>query len=95
MKIVAENILNAFLSKIEIKSKEKKLISKIFDLIDDSYTPGELKNIIRTAVAFSDMNDENDYLRRMYISITKHDVNDIKNLSKEGFTTSFKGFIKG
>ena len=87
MKIVAENILNASLSKLETKSKEKKLISKIFNLIDDSYTPGELKNIIRTAVAFSDVNDENDYLRRLYISITKHDINDIKALSNEGFTT--------
>ena len=85
--IVAENILNTSLAKFEIKSKEKKLINKIFYLIEDKYTPGELKNVIRTAVAFSNMDDENDYLRRLYVAITKHNIEDINSLSKEGFTT--------
>ena len=47
--------------------------------------PGDLKNMIKTALAFSDPEDEYGYLRKLYISING-EVEDIKALKKKGFT---------
>lgn len=49
--------------------------------------PGELKNIIKTSLAFSDVNSEYDYLKRLYNKlIGKLDQKDISDLYDEGFT---------
>lgn len=85
--IVSENILNAFLAKMDIKNKEKNIIKKIFNQITANIMPAELKNKIRSAIAFSNPDIENDYLKRLYITITGKQVDDIKRLSSEGFTT--------
>ena len=48
--------------------------------------PGELKNMIRTAIAFSNPGSEYDYLKRLYIEITGNHEMDLKALQKHGFT---------
>ena len=49
--------------------------------------PGELKNIIRTSLAFSDINSDDEYLRRLYNSLVGDlDKKDLNQLYKEGFT---------
>lgn len=48
--------------------------------------PGELKNIIKTSVAFSDSSDGDDYLKRLYFSIVGNKPNDLKNLQEKNFT---------
>ena len=49
-------------------------------------TPAELKNIIRTAIAFSDPQDESDYLVRLYGLVTEHSIPDAQILKEQGFT---------
>ena len=48
--------------------------------------PGELKNLIKTALAFSSSEDEFDYLRRLYYSISKKKEISLKDLQNKGFT---------
>ena len=49
--------------------------------------PGELKNIIKTSLAFSDINSEYSYLKRLYNNLIGNlEQKDIDQLYKEGFT---------
>jgi len=48
--------------------------------------PGELKNIIKTVVAFSNPNDEYDYMKRLYYIANGEKTADLKELQDQGFT---------
>ncbi len=48
--------------------------------------PGELKNLIKTSVAFSDSADGDDYLKRLYFSIVGNKPDDLKILQEQNFT---------
>lgn len=50
--------------------------------------PGDLKQIIKTAVAFSDESNEYDYLRRIYMALNGNpSAVDIQKLNNDGYTT--------
>lgn len=68
-------------------SKDGRLLKKILRVSESLPYPGELKNIIKTSIAFSDINDEYEYLRRLYSSIVGN-LSDVtfKDLSEQGFT---------
>ncbi|MDO5564107.1 MAG: ATP-binding protein [Eubacteriales bacterium] len=83
---VCENITNAFLNKFKIKTHEKRIVRKIISLMDDIKSPGEMKNAIRTSIAFSSIDDSDDYLRKLYTILLKKEIKDIKILQDEGFT---------
>jgi len=58
--------------------------------------PGELKNIIRTSLAFSDLNYEHDYLRRLYNKLIGNlEQTDISQLHTKGFTVREIEKLKG
>ena len=61
---ISESILNEYLPKFENAGRDIKLFRKIMSLLTNIPYPGELKNIIRTALAFSEPNSEFDYLKR-------------------------------
>jgi SpoVK/Ycf46/Vps4 family AAA+-type ATPase len=76
---IAEIILNEQLPRFETLGRDIKLFRKIINLLTNIPYPGELKNIIRTSLAFSDPNSEFDYLRRLYIAVLLQEK--IKELS--------------
>ncbi|MFA1014832.1 ATP-binding protein [Dubosiella newyorkensis] len=82
---LAEKLLNRYLAQAKITTKNLRLFKKILDL-NLPETPAELKNIIRTAIAFSDPQDESDYLVRLYSLITEHSIPDAQALKEQGFT---------
>ena len=58
--------------------------------------PGELKNIIKTSLAFSDVNLEHDYLRRLYNNLIGNlEKTDISQLYEMGFTVREIEKLKG
>ena len=64
-----------------------KLFKKIIALMDDIPYPGELKNLIKTSIAFSDPTDEFDYLKKLLRSTDKNKKNsDLKKMQNNGFT---------
>lgn len=86
---ISESILNEYLPKFENAGRDIKLFRKIMSLLTNIPYPGELKNIIRTALAFSEPNSEFDYLKRLYNAILlqeKIKELSIKELKDKGFT---------
>lgn len=83
---VAEGILDFYLSKYKFADKDLRLFRKILNLMDPLPYPAELKNLIKTSIAFSDMNNRKDYLVNLYATITGHKPDDLKELKEQGFT---------
>lgn len=83
---IANIILTEFLQKIKHTSKNSRLFNKIIQLLSPIPYPGELKNLIKSAVAFSDPTVEYDYLRRLFRNIAETKNLDLKSLKDLGFT---------
>lgn len=84
---VAESVLNRFLAKFKFAGRDMRLFRKILLSMDHIPYPGDLKNMIKTSLAFSDPNNEYDYLKKLYESIDpKNNVSDLKTLQSRGFT---------
>jgi len=93
---VAEYFFSAYIKNFKGVSKDIRLFRKILKTAPALPYPGELKNIIKTAMAFSDPNDEYDYLRRLYNSLVGNiDETDIKQLHSQGFTVREIERLKG
>lgn len=84
--IISESILNFYLQKFKNAGKNIRLFRKIISLMDEIYYPGEMKNLIKTSLAFSNPNSEYDYLRRLYLTIKNSSEIDIRTLREEKFT---------
>lgn len=83
---IAESICNYFLKKFKFASRNCRLLRKIIALMNPIIYPGELKNIIKTSLAFSNPNNEYDYLKKIYERIHHSDSTSIDFLSRNGFT---------
>ena len=46
--------------------------------------PGDLKNVIRTSVAFSDIDDGMDYFRRLYDTVCGEKPTELKKITGTG-----------
>lgn len=93
---VALYYFSSFVKNFKGISKDVRLLKKILGNADQLPYPGELKNIIKTSLAFSDVNSEHDYLRRLYNSLIDNlDTKDIYQLYKEGFTVREIEKLKG
>lgn len=83
---ISEIILNSCLHKFKCNGRNIRLFRKIINLLEPIPYPGDLKNMIRTAVAFSDPGNEFDYLRRLYSDVTGENEIELKRLQDKGFT---------
>lgn len=84
---VAESILGELLDKFPNVAKDMKLFKKIINILEPIPYPGDLKNLIKTSLAFSNANSKYDYLIRLYESITQTKIDgNIKKLQEQKFT---------
>lgn len=83
---ISEEYLNKSLTKFKLAKKDIRLFRKIMVLCSPLPYPGDLKNIIKSSVAFSDPEDEMDYFRRLYYTITGEKPEDIRKLQEQGFS---------
>ncbi len=85
---VAEIILNSLLKKFKNAGRDMKLFKKIISNMIKIPYPGDLKNLIKTSLAFSDPNNEFDYLRRLlkYDFVNEESKCILKELHSRGFT---------
>jgi Fic family protein len=75
------------LQKFKYAGRNMRLFKKILENMDVIPYPGELKNLIKTSIAFSDSNNEYDYLKKLYLNVTKsHESMDLKYMQNKGFT---------
>ena len=84
---VAEYYFSSFIKNFKGTSKDVRLFRKILKTAKKLPYPGELKNIIKTSLAFSDIGSEYDYLRRLYNNLIGNlEQKDLSKLYEEGFT---------
>lgn len=83
---IAVVILNEYLKKAPEISRNIRLFKKIINLANPIIYPGDLKNLIKSTLAFSSSVDENDFYKKLYLKITKTNEIDERKLKDEGFT---------
>ncbi|MGQ7355755.1 ATP-binding protein [Streptococcus suis] len=83
---VATVILNDLLKQFTGVAKDLKLFKKIIKSAPTIPNPGDLRNLIRTSLAFSDPQNLHDYQRRLLRSLHNGRSLSISKLSKLGFT---------
>lgn len=83
---IGEFILNSYLDKYKSASRNIRLFKKILNCSNSIPYPGDLKNLIKTSLAFSSSTDEYDYLKRLYYSINGCQPKDVIKLKNQGFT---------
>lgn len=93
---VAEYFFSSYIKNFKGISKDIRLFKKILDVSNDLPYPGELKNIIKTSLAFSDSNFEYDYLKRLYNNLIGDlGKTEIDQLHANGFTVREIEKLKG
>lgn len=93
---VGEQFFLSYLKKFKGISKDIRLFRKILNISDHLPYPGELKNIIKTSLAFSDLSNEYDYLRRLYNNLIGNlEDENINQLHDKGFTVREIEKLKG
>lgn len=83
---IAGIILSNQIQHFKSVGKNKRMFDRIIGLAEELPYPGELTNMIKTALAFSSPDSEFDYMVRLYKEITGKRRLDAKELRKEGFT---------
>ncbi|WP_283393050.1 ATP-binding protein [Photobacterium phosphoreum] len=85
---VANNYLSLFIKKFKNSTRDTKLFNKILNISKELPYPGEMKNIIRASLAFSNPDFEYEYLKRIYSFLIKNIDNvEVQELGKQGFTS--------
>lgn len=93
---VAEHFLASYIKNFKGISKDTRLFKKILKLTKQLPYPGELKNVIKTSLAFSDIHLEHDYLRRLYNNLIGNlEQTSIMELYEKGFTVREIEKLKG
>ena len=84
---IADALLSLVLKRSANLKRDMRLFNKILKNLKNIPAPGDLKQIIKTAVAFSNEANEYDYLRKIYFALNDYKEIDIQRLSDEGYTT--------
>ena len=96
LKEICEFYCDSFIKHFKDNRKAIRLLRKILNLANTLPYPGELRNIVKACIAFSDTSSEFDYLKRLYnVLIGNLDLKDISNLYKDGFTIREIEILKG
>jgi hypothetical protein len=83
---ISEKMLDRYLAKFRLANRDVRLFRKIMNLMHPIPYPGELKNLIKAAIAFSNINDGHDYFRRLYYAVCEEKPEDLQKLQLQGFT---------
>ena len=83
---IAEVIANELLPQFKNAGRDMRLFKKILSLSNGLPYPGDLRNMIKSAIAFSDSESEYDYLKRLYRQLTNSAAIDVNVLKEQGFT---------
>ena len=83
---IAEILLDFYIKQFKFVTKNIRIFKKIIQIMKKIPYPGDLKNLIKTSIAFSKPGDEYDYLRRLYKEVTHCKGIEINVLQSQGFT---------
>lgn len=83
---IGEAILNELLVRFKTAGRNMRLFRRILSSFSNIPYPGELKNLIKTSLAFSNSNSEYDYLKRFYNTVVGDAKGSFKDMQDKGFT---------
>lgn len=83
---VGISILKKFVSRFEFVRSDERLFKKILHCTPTLPYPGELSNMIKSCIAFSDSNNPYDYLRRLFATLNPEVKTSPQELRTRGFT---------
>lgn len=84
---ISNSIIEHELKKYSNLKPDFKTLEKIYNIVKKMPYPGDLKNIIRSSIAFSDMSNDYGYLSKLYESLVGPIPTDnLKELQEKGFT---------
>lgn len=83
---VALFIAEDLLRKYPFAGRDMRLLRKIMQIAPSLPYPGDIKNVIKTSIAFSNVSDDYDYLRRVYTALVGPIPSDLSELRSQGFT---------
>ena len=94
---IGTKIFNANSKKVDGIEQNPKLVAKILNSAETLPSPGELKNIIKMSIAFSSLDNQSDYIKRLFNYL--HPGYDISNVmmlfDKYSFSTREISLITG
>ena len=92
---IGKNFVDRYMKEFHLMNKDIKLFKKIYSKKTNKFSPGEIKNLIKTSVAFSNPEIEGDYLRRIYEAFCGKIPEQAKKLQEMGFTVREIGVLTG
>ena len=92
---IAEAMLDRYLAKAGLAARDVRLFRKILRQPKSLPLPGDLQNVVKTSVAFSDPENGFDYMRRLYRAFCGCDPDDPHDLKARGFTIREIGVLTG
>lgn len=85
---IADKILEVSLKQSDRTGQDMRLFNKILNNLEAIPYPGDMKQIIRSSIAFSNPDDKYDYLRKIYLKLNDEKSSvDIQRLQELGYTT--------
>ena len=92
---VGESIAMELIETADFVKSDRRLLKKILQTAQSLPMPGELKNVIRSAIAFSDSSKPCDYLVRLYLALNGSKEPDLPKLKHRGFTVREMEILTG
>lgn len=83
---ISVSITEQLLNKFKFAERNMRLLKKIISNMDPVIMPGEIKNAIKTSLAFSDSSNKSDYLRKLFNTLCNSSTCELKELQNLGFT---------
>lgn len=84
---IADVLMDGLLARFKCAGRDMRLFRKVMALMPELPYPGDLQNMLRSAVVFSDPGDEFDYLRRLYaMACPSAQTANLAELRAQGFT---------
>ena len=83
---IAENITEDLLKRFSFAGRDMRLLKKIVSLKKPIPFPGDLSNLIKTSIAFSDSRNEFNYLTLLLKQVDASLLSSPIKLKEKGFT---------
>ncbi|UVJ00258.1 ATP-binding protein [Staphylococcus aureus] len=83
---IALFIIDELVNVFKFTSRNKRLLKKILETAQTLPYPGDLNNILRTSVAFSNPNNEFDYIKKIFIRIIGKEYLTVEFLKSKKYT---------
>ncbi len=83
---ISETLLSFYMNRFKMGGHNLNLFRKIMRRMNPVLYPGDIKNAIRSSLAFSNPDEPYDYLRRLYKDVCSDASKSLKTLQEQGFT---------